>query len=81
MPGLNLDNTFTSGLFGGFVEGSRGFNFASGLGVLDFMKRTSILELDIESLNALSAEAMALAKAEGLEAHRRSVAIRLNVKS
>lgn len=31
--GLNLDNAFTSGLFGGFVEGSRGFNFGSGLGV------------------------------------------------
>ena len=25
--GLNLDNTFTSGLFGGFVEGPKGFNF------------------------------------------------------
>jgi Carboxypeptidase regulatory-like domain/TonB dependent receptor-like, beta-barrel len=33
VPGLNLDNTFTSGLFGGFVEGSRSFNFGSGLGV------------------------------------------------
>jgi hypothetical protein len=33
VPGLNLDNTFTSGLFGGFVEGSRNFNFGSGLGV------------------------------------------------
>src|SRR4029077_13146319 len=31
--GLNLDNTFTSGLFGGFVEGPKGFNFGSGLGV------------------------------------------------
>jgi hypothetical protein len=33
IPGLNLDTTFTSGLFGGFVEGDRGFNFGSGLGV------------------------------------------------
>jgi hypothetical protein len=33
IPGLNLDATFTSGLFGGFVEGDRGFNFGSGLGV------------------------------------------------
>jgi len=33
IPGLNLDNTFTSGLFGGFVEGPGGFNFGSGLGV------------------------------------------------
>lgn len=33
IPGLNLDDAFTSGLFGGFVEGDRGFNFGSGLGV------------------------------------------------
>jgi Carboxypeptidase regulatory-like domain/TonB dependent receptor len=33
IQGLNLDPTFTSGLFGGFVEGSKGFNFGSGLGV------------------------------------------------
>jgi hypothetical protein len=33
IPGLNLDTGFTSGLFGGFVEGNRGFNFGSGLGV------------------------------------------------
>src|SRR2546425_729612 len=33
IPGLNLDNGFTSGLFGGFVEGNRGLNFGSGLGV------------------------------------------------
>jgi len=33
IQGLNLDNNFTSGLFGGFVEGGRGFNFGSGLGV------------------------------------------------
>jgi carboxypeptidase family protein/TonB-dependent receptor-like protein len=33
IPGLNLDNGFTSGLFGGFVSGDRGFNFGSGLGV------------------------------------------------
>ena len=33
IQGLNLDSTFTSGLFGGFVEGDRGFNFGSGLGV------------------------------------------------
>jgi len=33
VPGLNLDDTFTSGLFSGFVQGDRGFNFGSGLGV------------------------------------------------
>jgi len=44
------------------------------------MKRTSILKLDAASLNALGPAAMTLARAEGLEAHRRSVAIRLNVR-
>jgi len=33
IQGLNLDDTFTSGLFGGFVDGTKGFNFGSGLGV------------------------------------------------
>jgi histidinol dehydrogenase len=48
--------------------------------VLDFMKRTSLLKLDADSLAALAPAAIALARAEGLEAHRRSVAIRLNRK-
>ena len=52
--------------------------FASGLSVLDFMKRTSFLALDAESLGAVGPAAVALAKAEGLPAHARSVAIRLN---
>ncbi len=33
VPGLNVDKTFSSGLPAGFVEGDRGFNFGSGLGV------------------------------------------------
>ncbi len=33
IPGLNLGDDFTSGLFAGFVDGDRGFNFGSGLGV------------------------------------------------
>jgi histidinol dehydrogenase len=41
------------------------------------MKRTSILRLDKSALEALAPAAMRLARAEGLEAHRRSVAIRL----
>ena len=56
-----------------------GSNGASGLGVLDFMKRTSLLKLDAASLKALGPAAMTLARAEGLDAHRRSVAIRLNL--
>ena len=56
---------------------ARSARFSSGLGVLDFMKRTSLLGLDREALRQLAPAAMTLARAEGLEAHRRSVAIRL----
>ena len=55
---------------------ARSAKFSSGLGVLDFMKRTSILKLDRAALDRLGPAAMTLARAEGLEAHRRSVAIR-----
>ena len=51
--------------------------FASGLSVLDFMKRTSFLELGPEGLAAVGPAAVALADAEGLPAHARSVAARL----
>jgi histidinol dehydrogenase len=60
---------------------SRSARFSSGLSVLDFMKRTTILELDASSLAALGPEAIALAEAEGLEAHARSIAVRLNRRS
>jgi len=59
---------------------ARSARFSSGLGVLDFMKRTSILKLDAGSLGRLAPAAMTLARAEGLEAHRRSVEIRLSEK-
>jgi histidinol dehydrogenase len=58
---------------------ARSARFSSGLGVLDFMKRTSILKLDAEALRRLGPAAMVLARAEGLEAHRRSLAIRLGL--
>ncbi|WP_404372231.1 histidinol dehydrogenase [Sphingomonas sp. MMS24-J45] len=51
--------------------------FASGLSVLDFMKRTSFLQLGPDSLAAIGPAAVALAEAEGLPAHARSVALRL----
>jgi histidinol dehydrogenase len=57
---------------------ARSARFASGLSVLDFMKRTSVLGCDPSSLAALAPAATALATAEGLEAHGRSVSIRLN---
>ncbi len=51
--------------------------FASGLSVLDFMKRTSFIACDPAGLAALGPAAVALARAEGLPAHAASVAIRL----
>ncbi|MFL5217295.1 MAG: histidinol dehydrogenase, partial [Microvirga sp.] len=58
---------------------ARSARFSSGLGVLDFMKRTSILKCEPRSLRALGPAAIALARAEGLEGHARSVALRLNL--
>jgi histidinol dehydrogenase len=70
---------------GDYVGGSnhvlptaRSARFSSGLGVLDFMKRTSILKCGPDQLRALAPAAIALGEAEGLEAHARSVAMRLN---
>jgi histidinol dehydrogenase len=57
---------------------ARSARFSSGLNVLDFMKRTSILRCGAEGLAALGPAAIALGEAEGLDAHARSVAIRLN---
>ncbi len=72
---------------GDYVGGSnhvlptaRSARFSSGLGVLDFMKRTSLLKCGPEQLRALGPAAIELGQAEGLSAHARSVAIRLNQK-
>ena len=56
---------------------SRSARFSSGLGVLDFMKRTSLLGCDADSIRVLGPPAMRLAEAEGLGAHALSVAMRL----
>ena len=53
--------------------------FASGLGVTDFMKRTSFLQLDETALAELGPATIALATAEGLPAHASSVALRLRL--
>jgi histidinol dehydrogenase len=58
---------------------ARSARFSSGLGVLDFMKRTSILKCDAEALRAIGPAAITLGQAEGLDGHARSIAIRLNV--
>jgi histidinol dehydrogenase len=57
---------------------SRAARFSGGLSVADFLKRTSIVACTPESLAALAPAALALAEAEGLDAHGRSVSIRLN---
>jgi histidinol dehydrogenase len=78
----------TPEMIGDYIAGSnhvlptsRTARFSSGLGVLDFMKRTSLLKLDGKALAALAPPAMALARAEGLEAHRLSAEIRLKPAS
>ncbi len=75
----------TPEVIGDYVAGTnhvlptaRSARFSSGLGVLDFMKRTSILKCGPESLAQLASAAITLGQAEGLEAHARSVAIRLH---
>ena len=76
----------TPEVIGDYVGGSnhvlptaRSARFSSGLSVLDFMKRTSVLKLGPDQLRALAPAAITLAKAEGLDAHGRSVAVRLNL--
>ena len=78
----------TPEVIGDYVSGSnhvlptgRTARFSSGLGTLDFMKRTSILRLDARALAMLGPPAMVLAAAEGLDGHRRSIAIRLGEKA
>lgn len=71
---------------GDYVGGSnhvlptaRSARFSSGLSVLDFVKRTSVLKCGPDQLRAIGPAAIALAKAEGLDAHGKSVSIRLNL--
>ncbi|WP_395664549.1 histidinol dehydrogenase [Methylocella sp.] len=75
---------YTPEAIGDYVGGSnhvlptaRSARFSSGLNVLDFMKKTSILKCAPESVAALGPAAIALGRAEGLDAHARSVALRL----
>ena len=77
----------TPEVIGDYVGGSnhvlptaRSARFSSGLSVLDFVKRTSILRLGPEQLRKLAPAAITLANSEGLDAHAKSVAIRLNLE-
>jgi histidinol dehydrogenase len=76
---------YTPEVIGDYVGGpnhvlptARSARFSSGLSVFDFVKRTTLLKLGAEQLRALGPAAIALAEVEGLDAHARSVAIRLN---
>jgi len=78
----------TPEVIGDYVGGSnhvlptaRSARFSSGLSVLDFVKRTSILRLGPDQLRQLAPSAITLARAEGLDAHARSVSIRLNTST
>jgi histidinol dehydrogenase len=78
---------FTPEALGDYIAGpnhvlptSRSARFSSGLGVLDFMKRSTFLGCDAEGLAHLGPPAISLAEAEGLGAHARSMAIRLNLR-
>lgn len=75
---------YTPEVIGDYVSGSnhvlptaRSARFSSGLGTLDYMKRTSLLRLTPAALEHLGPPAMTLARAEGLDGHRRSVLLRL----
>ncbi len=59
---------------------SRAARFSSGLSIYDFIKRTSIVKCDPAAFAVLGPPTVALARAEGLPAHARSAAIRLNAR-
>ncbi|MGI9438083.1 MAG: histidinol dehydrogenase [Parvibaculales bacterium] len=59
---------------------ARAARYASGLSVLDFMKRSSLVKCDPDALAAIGPAAVRLAEEEGLDAHGRSISIRLNMR-
>ena len=76
---------YSTEAFGDYIVGtnhvlptSGSAKFTSGLGVLDFMKRNSIVEMNSKSYNALKEDTENMADVEGLEAHKLSVKIRQN---
>ncbi len=57
---------------------ARAARFSSGLSVLDFMKRTTLIGCTADALAQIGPSAATLADAEGLQAHAHSIRIRLN---
>ncbi|MEO3430904.1 histidinol dehydrogenase [Pelagibius sp. CAU 1746] len=75
---------YTPEAIGDYVAGpnhvlptARSARFSSGLSVLDFMKRSSLIACSAEALAKIGPAAVRLAEAEGLDAHAKSVALRL----
>ncbi len=69
--------------FGDYIVGtnhvlptSGAAKFSSGLGVLDFMKRNSVVEINQKSFNTLSEDTQKMSGLEGLDGHKLSVKIR-----
>ncbi|MET0681183.1 MAG: histidinol dehydrogenase, partial [Burkholderiales bacterium] len=60
---------------------SRTARFSSPLGVYDFQKRSSIVNVSREGARSLARIAAALARGEGLDAHARSAELRLETES
>ena len=74
---------YTPEAIGDYVAGpnhvlptSRSARFSSGLGVLDFMKRNSVVRINSKSFNSLKEDTKKMANIEGLDAHKMSVKIR-----
>ena len=76
---------YSTEAFGDYIAGtnhvlptSGAAKFSSGLGVLDFMKRSSVVEMNFKSFNHLKDDTENMASIEGLDAHKLSVKIRQN---
>lgn len=79
---------FTPEAIGDYIAGpnhvlptSGSARFSSGLSVIDFMKRNTLIECNAENLGIIGPPAMRLADEEGLDAHKNSIGIRLNPKN
>ena len=78
---------YSSEAFGDYIVGtnhilptSGSARFSSGVGVLDFMKRSSLVEMDFEGFNRNKENVIKMAEVEQLDGHKLSVKIRQKVK-
>ena len=78
---------YSSEAFGDYIVGtnhilptSGSARFSSGVGVLDFMKRSSLVEMDFEGFNRNKENVIKMAEVEQLDGHKLSVKIRQKVE-